>query len=88
MASTSRIASSLSNAGGSSGKGLSRSNPRANSTVQEGNSPSAMKGGARRNGTMAGAASNSGDSSGSDDFLGPKYSTNKDFRPSKSGGAR
>lgn len=89
-ASTSRIASSLSNAGGSTGsKGLSRSNPRANSTIKEGNSPAALKtGGVRRNGQMVGSAQTDADSTGGDDFKGPYKGTNQDWRPSKTAGPR
>lgn len=90
MASASRVASSLSNRGGASGtRGLAKGgNPRANSTVKEGNSPAGMKNGVRRNGMMAGASQSSGDSSGSDSFLGPYKHNNESFRPTKSGSPR
>lgn len=86
MASKNTIATSLSNAGGSSGKGLSRSNPRPNSTISEGNSAGGMKGQARRNGMMPGADSSSPDV-GTDAFHGPYKTTNQDFRPTKTGSA-
>lgn len=71
---------------GKGAKGLSKTNPRANGQIGEGNTQKAMGGKVRQNGVMP-ATPGSADVPDPGKYKGPLKSTNQDFRPTKKGSA-
>lgn len=72
--------------GVSGGKGLSKSNPRANSTIGSGNTGDAMRGKVRQNGMMP-STPGTADVPDPGKYRGPLHSTNDNWRPTKKGPA-